>query len=323
MVLARCSLLLSLFLAAVTPASAIEGAAAAGPIGGTDIRSAQLPPPGLYGGNIFVWADGFDFLDGDRKTIPALREANLTKTLTGPFLVYVPNVQVMGGTIGFAAVLPYGEQCGKLFAGTQRDCVTGLGDPYFEIAWSRSFGTLRPSQYAGAAPIFEGLSVLAGIGLLVPLGKYDAATSTQQGLSVGNNIFDVAPTMALTYMTPPILAEGTELSAKVYWNNYDINADTGYLTGDFINIDFALTERIGRFQIGLAGVYAFQVEDDELFGTAIPPDGRRVDVLNLGGVINYDMPEYAAALKFKALFTDFAENAVRSKGAVIGWYQKF
>jgi hypothetical protein len=310
-------------LSAAAPAQAIEGAAAAGPIGGTDIRSAQLPPPGLYGGNIFVWVRGDDFVDGQGKTIPALRDAHLTKALTGPFLVYVPDVQVLGGSIGFAAVVPYGRECGGLFASTPDDCVTGFGDPYAEVAWSRSFGSLRPSHYEGAAPIFEGLSILAGLGILLPLGQYDASTATHKGLTIGSNILDISPTVGMTYTTPPIIAEGTEFSTKIYWNNYEVNPDTRYWTGDFIGIDFAVTERIGKFQVGLAGVYAFQVEDDEINDGAVPPDGRRLNALNIGGVVNYDMPERQAALKLKALFTGFAENAVRSEGIVAGWYQKF
>ena len=99
---------------ACTPALAVEGPTAAGPIGGTDIRSAMLPPPGLYGGVILVGAGTLDFVDGDGDTIPALREAHLEKELAGPFLYYVPDIKVLGGSIGFAAIIPAGNQCGHL-----------------------------------------------------------------------------------------------------------------------------------------------------------------------------------------------------------------
>jgi hypothetical protein len=55
--------------------------------------------------------------------------------------------------------------------------------------------------------------------------------------------------------------------------------------------------------VGVAGFYAAQVEGDELFGVAIPPDGLRAEVLELGGVINFDMPEYNSSVKVKALDT--------------------
>jgi len=308
---------------ACSPVLAVEGPTIAGPIGGTDIRSAQLPPPGLYGGVILGRGVAFDFVDGNGKTISELSTAHLTKTLDGPFLMYVPDVKVLGGSIGLAGIIPNGLQCGHLIANTPDDCTIGLGDPYIEIAWSRSFGKLRPSKFPGAFPIFEGLSILVGFGAVLPIGQYDASNPTAQALSLGGNIWDFAPSVAFTYTTRPILAEGTEFSAKLYWNNYLPNPTTDYSTGDLMNIDFAVSERIGRFQLGLAGVYVLQVEDDKQFGVKVPPDGRRVELLELGGVINYDMPEHKAALRAKVLTTAMAKNLVRSYTIIVGWIKKF
>jgi hypothetical protein len=319
----RLSLLLAAgFNCAVSAAWAIEGSTAAGPIGGTDIRSALLPPPGLYGGLITFGASAFDFVDGNGKTIPALSTAHLNKKLVGPFLIYVPDIQVLGGSIGVAGIIPYGEECGHLFATSSSRCMVGHGDPYVEIAWSRSFGTLRPSKYPGAFPILEGLTIMLGFGAVLPIGKYDPWEHANQGLSIGNNIYDFAPTVAFTYTTPPIFAEGTEVSAKLYWNNYLTNPATHYTTGSLLNVDFAVTERIGRFQVGVTGFYAVQIEDDKLFGVPIPPDGRRAELLNLGGIVNFDMPEFGASVKIKTLSTVIAANTVRSSGIVIGWNKK-
>jgi hypothetical protein len=313
----------ALVCGANTSVLALEGSAAAGPIGGTDIRSALLPPPGLYGGIILFAATAFDFLDGSGNTIPALSEARLHRNFTGPFLVFVPDIQVFGGTVGLAAIAPNGVECGRLFAITPPRCIGGFGDPYVEVAWSRSFGTLRPSKFPDAFPILEGLTVALGFGAVVPLGRYDARLANTQGLTIGNNIWDFAPSFAFTYTTRPIIAEGTEFSAKFYWNNYLTNPATQYSTGALLNLDFAVSERIGRFQVGMAGFYAAQVADDKLFGIPLPPDGRRAEVLNLGGVLAYDMPEHGASLKLKALTTAFAENSVKSVGVALGLIKKW
>ena len=53
---------------------------------------------------------------------------------------------------------------------------------------------------------------------------------------------------------------------RFFWNNYLENRDTHYQTGDLLDLEFAVSERIGRFQVGVTGFYAFQVEDDELLG---------------------------------------------------------
>ncbi|HYD15492.1 MAG TPA: transporter [Hyphomicrobium sp.] len=317
-------LLSAVVVGATSPAAlAVEGPTAAGPIGGTDIRSAQLPPPGIYFGTVQLVAQTIDFLDGNGKAIPALSDARLTKEVAGPFLYYIPQTKIFGGSIAFAGIFPAGNICGKLFTGTEKECDAGIGDPYVEVAWSRFFGTFRPSSFVGAYPIPEGLSLMLGFGTVVPVGQFDGSDLSSQARSMGTNIWDFAPTVAFTYTTPPILAEGTEFSAKIYWNNYLENPETNYLTGDLINIDFAVSEHIGRFQVGVAGFYAFQVDDDRINGVRIPPDGRQGMAIQVGGVVAYDMPEYASSVKLKVLASPYAENTVTSWSAVLGWIKKY
>jgi hypothetical protein len=80
-----------------------------------------------------------------------------------------------------------------------------MGDPYVEVDWARFFGTVRPSRNSGAYPILEGLSVLVGFGVVVPLGGFNSSSPLAQALSMGTNIWDVAPSVALTYTTGPSL----------------------------------------------------------------------------------------------------------------------
>jgi len=302
---------------------AAEGPTIAGPIGGADIRSAQLPPPGLYGGMLLLGSPAYDFVDGHGKTIRALSAARLTKWFDGPFFIYVPDVKVLGGSIGLAGIVPNGALCGHLFANNPSECKSGIGDPYVEISWSRSFGYLRPSRFPGALPIHQGLTTMVGFGAVLPLGQYDPTDLTTQARSIGTNIYDFAPSLAFTYTTPPIFAEGTEFSAKMYLNNYLTNPATDYATGSIFNVDFAISERIGRFQVGLAGSYLLQVTDDTQFGVLIPPDGRRAKGLALGAIVNYDMPEIEASVKIKPIAAVRAENTVYFWGISIGWIKKF
>jgi hypothetical protein len=305
------------------PLSAAEGPTVAGPIGGNDVRSAQLPPPGLYGGLLMGGSRAHDFFDGNGDRLRAFDGLEFTTGFVEPFVLWVPDRQLFGGSIGVAGVVPVARRCGRLFETQAEECLTGFGDPYVEVAWSRYFGTPRPSRYAGAPPVPAGLTVAVGFGVLMPTGKYDEELAITHGLTLGNNIWDIAPNVAFTYVTPPILADGTEVSVKVYWNNYLTNSATDYWTGDLINADFAISERIGRVQAGLAGVYGRQVEDDELDGVPIPPDGRRVQGLSLGPVLVYDMPERSAAFKVKGLVTVITDNTPRSVGVVFAWFKRF
>jgi hypothetical protein len=322
----RSSFALPVALAVVcasTVSSAEEGFALAGPIGGTDMRSAQLPPPGLYGGAIYVHAESRGFYDGDGNSVPALRDLEFSSDIAQAFLVYVPDVQVLGGSVGIAGLTSIGVNCGRVFEVEPERCIAGFGDIYVEMDWSRHFGHLRPSRDADAYPIPEGLTVALGFGVLFPSGRYDASEATTKALRIGNNLWDFAPTIAATYTTEPILAEGTEFSARLYWNNYLKNPDTDYASGSLIDIDFAITERIGRFQAGLAGIYDIQVEDDEQFGRPVATDGRRVQALLLGPVVAVDFPEYGSSIRVKALASVLSENATRQYGVVFGWVRQF
>jgi hypothetical protein len=263
----------------------------------------MLPPPGLYGGPAGQTAQTIDFLDKDGNVIPALVDAKLTKYIAAPFFIYVPEATMLGGSIGISGYVPIINVCGHLFQGTPDRCDTGIGDGYLEFNWSRSFAKPRASDYANAYPILEGLSVIAGVGLVIPFGGYTASDPLSQAISPGSNIWDFAPTAGFTYTTAPILAEGTEISVRAYWNTYLENSETNYLTGDILSIDFALTERVGPLQIGLTGYYATQTADDELNGLQAPPDGRQAEVFGIGGVAIYDLPQHAMSLKLKATTT--------------------
>ena len=67
-----------------------------------------------------------------------------------------------------------------------------------------------------------------------------------------------------------------------------------------MDIDFAVSEHIGRWQVGVTGYYLKQFNDDTRGGVSVAPDGRRSEVLSLGGVRNYDIPEARTSIKFKA-----------------------
>lgn len=265
--------------------------------------------------SLFVFAaDGRRRADGSRAD---------WRQVSGPFLYYVPDAKVFGGSVAFGGIVPVGNICGHLFTGQTNQCTESVGDPYLEIDWGRFYGKLRPSRFSGAYPIPEGLAILVGLGVVVPAGQFDSSDPLSQSLTMGTNIWDLAPSLALTYTTPAILSDGTEVSAKFFWNNYLENPETHYLTGDVLNVDFAITEHIGRFQVGVTGFYAVQVGDDQISGVTIPPDGRRGHLLQLGGIVAYDIPEQAASMKIKALTSASAENTVPFWAVACAWIKKF
>src|ERR1700690_3740089 len=84
-------LLLAVFVAAAAQsARAAEGTTAAGPIGGTDIRSALLPPPGVYGGLVGLYSAVGQVNDGTGNPAAGLNAVNLNAGIVGGLLAYVP-----------------------------------------------------------------------------------------------------------------------------------------------------------------------------------------------------------------------------------------
>ena len=305
------------------PSIAVEGQTAAGPIGGSDIRSAILPGPGLYGGAVALFDNVTQYHDGSGHSAPALNDFGLTNYIVGGFFLYVPDFKLFDGRIGLSGNDTYGQNCGQLVFAKPRRCIAGFGDPYFELAWSRSFGQIRPATTPGAFPIIQGLVLEFGIGAVVPIGDYEPQIRSTNGVSPGKNTFDLAPSVAMTYTTPPLIADGTEVSAKLYWDNYAANPFTHYYASDLLDVDFAVTEHIGRFQVGPAGFYTFQTGMDRQNGAIVPPDGRRLEFMAIGGVIDYEMAEYNAAIKFKANTTVYAQNGAVAKFFILSFAKKF
>src|SRR5579864_8561098 len=157
-----------------SPALAAEGTVAAGPIGGTDIRSALLPPPGLYGGLVGMYSSVSEIHDGSGHPVPGLDAVDLNAKIAGAFFVYVPTVTLFDGSIGLVGFFPGGEECGQVAPAVPSRCVSGFGDPYVEADWARFFGHVRRSRDPEAFPILEGLGVNLGVGVVIPVGQYNA-----------------------------------------------------------------------------------------------------------------------------------------------------
>jgi hypothetical protein len=101
-----------------------------------------------------------------------------------------------------------------------------------------------------------------------------------------------------------------------------MNPDTNYKTGSIVDVDFAVSEHIGRWQIGAAGYYLRQLADDRRSGVTVAPDGRRAEVLSVGTVVNYDIPEARASIKFKVRSSVFAYNTAMVTTFILGFAKK-
>ncbi len=161
----------------------------------------------------------------------------------------------------------------------------------------------------GAYPIREGLAVATGIGVVfqpVPITSVFRQATASASARISGMSHRLLP-------SPTPRRHGSrkaqEFSTKIYLNNYFKNSVSDYKSGTLLDIEFAVSGHIGRWQIGVAGYYLRQLEDDRRAGVPVAPDGRRLQTMSLGGVFNYDMPEIGSSIKLKLRTSVFAYNA--------------
>lgn len=282
---------------------AAEGPYYGGPVGGTDIRNAYLPStPGFYGAVVAGPAGATHGYDdqGNQTKYPA-------RGTTGVLafgLSYVYPFKVFGGTVASSIQLPL--LAAYVSINNRHDYLRGFGDIYADIfSWSKYLGGPAPANAKPGLPY--GLTVKFAYSMMFPTGKYN----TTQITTTGHNVFIYIPNFAVTYLTGPnFLGDGTEFSVHTFFDIVGRNRATNYSTGPIYDIDAAISERIGRWQVGVQGFYARQWEDDVQNGAIVAGNGRRLVAAGVGPIVSYDIPEWKSSVKLKIQLPVVTHNSL-------------
>ncbi|WP_321893410.1 SphA family protein [Paraburkholderia tropica] len=292
---------------------ASEGFVYGGPIGGTDIGGAYLPPPGLYG--IFLGGSTYDTtLNGNDGKAIENAQFGIHDFFGAAALLYVYPFTIADGRIASSAYQDYGYY--HLTSFGKSGYTHGFGDLYSDIiSWSRHVG----STSADGLP--RGLTVKLAYSMIFPTGQY---TKGQFSGSAGHNVYYFIPNMALTYLTGPnFLGNGTEFSLQVFFDMATKNSATGYSSGNVIDFDAAITERLNsRWQIGVAGNYATQITDDRQDGVTLP-NGNRFGFATVGPVVQYLIPQWKSQVKLKVSLPVWGRNYNLFNAVVLSFAKKF
>ena len=309
----RTGLLVALALrgASATDASASSGASFGGPVGATDINNAYLPPLGtLFGGYGNVLGLGDHAYDNEKRATPA----PVTIDVNALYLGYVYPFRVAGGSLASGVQGSYWSpdrvQVDKNVPAQHDD---GWGDLYVDfLNWSKYVGPLfgeKPVAPSGGPPEPYGLTVKVEYSMIFPTAVYDP--NRPFNISGGTYLF--IPNAAVTYLTRPDgLGGGVELDLHAFYDHQTTNWQTDYDNGDVIDFDFAGAQRLGRWTVGVAGHYAFEIQDDRIGPTRqiVPPSGRHFESFTLGPVVQFVIPSWHAAIKLKSDLPVITRNAV-------------
>ncbi|MFM0047334.1 SphA family protein [Paraburkholderia sediminicola] len=306
-------LLVAAAAAGMSSASASEGANYGGPVGGDDIQAAMLPPvSGFYGAVVAGYAIGNHYDGNDGHQDPALH-AKIASGVGAVGLLYVYPFQLFGGTLG--TTLQGSVDTGRIEINGASQTYSGVGDLYSDILmWSKYLGNAP----AGQPPV--GLTLKVAYSMVFPIGKYN----TTDLYTSGRNVWFFIPNVALTYLTGPnALGDGLELSAHLFMNFAAKNRATQYTSGTVADVNFAASEHWGRWQGGIAGYYASQLNDDYQNGEVVQPDGHRYASLAIGPVVSYDIPAWKSNVKLKVLVPVNTKNSLAATTAYVVYSKAF
>ncbi|WP_202743800.1 transporter [Acinetobacter calcoaceticus] len=286
---------------------AAETIALAGPIGGTDIGSAFLPPSGNYIAGIGAAIKNQKWYDNDGKQ----SDVKGAVYIGGVGLLHVYKTQLYGGSLASSVFLGYQELC---FGFDTKECVSGFRDVYSDlITWSKFY----PTKEKDPSHIPYGLAITTGLGVNFPLGAYKEGNS----LNVGSNFYTISPNIGITYtfesFLPSVFGEATELSSRLAYNYYTKNEATDYVTGPVLNMDYAITQRKEKWQYGITGTTYKQLRDDKVQGHYIKDTEAKT--LTMGPLVAYnlkvDKKTYNVMLKLP--MNVWGENNLECIGATL------
>ena len=306
-------------------AHAVEGGVYGAPLGGTDIRQAYLPPePGLYGGIAGVAARSPDFRDQNGNVSATANPAFLYATIAGAGLLYEYPFKPLGFSLASSFQLNYIGERQALTAGGRflNGFATGLQDSFADYIFASKYLGLFGAKPGDNPKLKYGLTGSVALSGEIPIGRYNV----NNFVNPGKNTLITIPNVALTYLTGPNLSfgDGTEISARFFFDTNARDAASGYQGGNLIDLDYAISQRFGgQFQAGIAGDYAQQLNGDHnaTFGL-VAPGGDIYAKIDLGPVFVWDNPQLATTFKLKALFPIYHQNNYEATTIVISAARK-
>lgn len=264
-----------------------------------------VPPPGTYFVDVNLYyegtASGASAVGVALQDIsPAARNLNLQGELlveakadvTGkvyynlPSVLWVAPQKVLGGNVGFGAIVPFGWKDVDL----DLDAVAtlSLGPPINRTFTRGQTFNLNDNSTEFGDPVLNALigwhegnwhwNVSALVN--VPIGPWDNNSSS----NLSFNHWGLDTTAAVTWLDPDI---GFEVSvAPGFTFNWE-NPDTDYETGTEFHVEFALLQHFSpKFALGVAGFHYQQVSGDSGAGARLGAFKGRVT--SIGPVMTYN-----------------------------------
>ncbi len=286
-------------------AYAAENAAGWYALGTKGSMAGFLPPPGTYFVDVNMYYEGTANATSAvgvalRDISSAARQLNLrgellveaTADVTGkvyynlPSVLWVAPQKVLGGNVGFGAIIPFGaknvdfdlDALATLSLGPPINQTFTRGQTFSETDSSTDFGDPVLNAVIGwhEGNFHWNVSTLVN----VPIGPWSNSSSS----NLSFNHWGLDTTAAVTWLDPAI---GLELSAAPGFTFNWENPDTDYRTGTEFHVEFAALQHFSpKFAVGVAGFHYQQVTGDSGSGAKLGDFKGRVT--SIGPVMTYN-----------------------------------
>ncbi|WP_065761946.1 SphA family protein [Pseudomonas defluvii] len=249
---------------------ATEGGISSWPMGIENYGMGILPPPGTYG-QVFVGnylADTLRDNAGDKAA-----DIDLRVTTIVPRFVWVTEQKVLGGNLGFHALLPLNDIRLNVKNGPH-DHKRGIGDAHLGPV----IGFHHSDKFHTAV----------GVDFVLPTGsEYDK----NDLVNLGNNYYTVQAVYAMTYMDP----NGFNADVRLMHDYNFENKDTHYQSGRELHADYTLGWGLGNgWVLGVGGHAYQQISDDKCSASNCAAaalvdanDGNRGRSFSIGPAVQY------------------------------------
>lgn len=287
------------------------------PAGGTDIGQALLPPPGLYGGVAALpLNENHRFNDADGNVLDDSQTIKTSIPIIAAGLIYSYPGKILGGNVISSIQVPFFQLDYRIGSGP-RSRQRAMGDIYVDLfQWAKK---VSGSDTASPLAPLRGLTVSVGLAAKAPTGSY----SKDRLLNIGSNVWLAVPNIAMTYRSGPLGGVGndSELSARAFYGIPTKNKATGYQSGQVLAVDFAATQGLGAWRVGLAGTFGQQTSNDIAADGSIPPNGNKSTNLYLGPVVSFTPPRSPFMIKLKHFSAVHIRNSTKQEvlSLVVGY----
>ncbi|HEX5310279.1 SphA family protein [Aquabacterium sp.] len=217
-------------------------------VGGSDMTSPVVP--GWYWQTAMVSYKADDKPDSAGRSVNEQFNGAVTfNAATTAFLnrlTFVSTERVLGGNLGFTAMLPIGQRKADVkFNGTKLASrsgqFTGIGDLEFGplVHWE-----IGDHQAANFVPT-----------LILPTGEYDASRVTNLGYG---NFFTFRPSFQYAF-----IGDGWDVGGRAVLSFNTRNKATGYYSGNMFNVDWQAMKFVTEdVRVGLQGYFVRQINKD-------------------------------------------------------------